>query len=243
MASGPLSCLSLGEGSSQPYGVQDGLEGYVPARIGILPCQFWPIAAHYESRSPMNVTEAVQVEICKGFDEFVLQGFDRQPYMKGLSPRFIAQSLAQRQLPVPGEMIQRVWAKEGGACQACSSAPVYYKSKVFPSSTWQIWLGDLSQSARNADAILLPMVLSLEESRYHERGIAVAERSAEILLLLIDTASGRMIWAGGRKVHLPEKRLATDLKAPDFDPPPWSDVAQRLFVEPVWQDFPGRKVL
>jgi hypothetical protein len=215
----------------------------VPARIAILSCQFWPPGAHYESRSPLNVTGQVLVDICHGFDGFVLQGFDRQPYMKGLSPKFLAQALSAKKLMDPQEIIHKVWAKEGGVCKACTSAPEYYKTKVVPSPSWQIWLGDLSQSARNADAVLLPMILSLGEKRYHERGIAVAERSAEIVLFLIDTASGRMIWAGGRKVHLPEKRLATDLKTPDFEPPPWADVAQRLFVEPVWQDFPGRKIL
>lgn len=238
-----VGCTFAGEGAMRGYGVQDGLEGYIPARIAILGCQFWPNVAFYHERGPMNVGEAVLQEVCARFDEFVLQGFDRQPYMKGLSPRFVSQSLAAKNLTSPQEMLQKVWAQEGGPCKACVSAPHYYKSKVMMSAAWHIWLGQVSQAVRNADALLLPMVLSLEEARYQERGIAVAERSAEIIMLLIDTASGRMIWAGGRKVHLPEKRLIQDFKIPQLEPPSWSDVGQRLFVEPVWQDFPGRKTL
>ena len=242
-ALGLQGCISLGDSAFVSYGVQDGLEGYVPARIGILNCQIWPLSAFYERRGPLTAPESVVAEICTGFDAFILQGFERQPYMKGLSPRFVNQALSGKNLQSPSAVIHRVWAREGGPCTGCASPLVYYKTKVMPSASWQIWLGELSQSARNADAILLPLILSAEESRYHERGIAVAERSAEILLLLIDTASGRLMWAGGRQVHLPEKRLAQDLQQPDFDPPPWSDVTQRLFVEPVWQDFPGRKTL
>lgn len=245
-----IGCTTTGDdqsgGRSSDYGVQLGLEGFVPARIAIVPCQGWPSIAYYPGRRPMNAPQSALELICKKYDEFVLQGFDRQPYMKGLSPKFVEKSLALKKLPLSNEIVGKLWAKKAGPCSGCANPPQFYTFKIATLPEWEIWVGQVSQAARSADALLMPMVVSLEESRYADRGIVVAERAAQVSLFLIDTASGKLLWAGGRQVFLPEKRLSSgpgSVDAAGLEPPPWDDVAARLFVEPLWQDFPGRKTL
>ncbi len=233
-------------GRSSDYGVQLGLDGFVPARIAIVPCQGWPSIAYYPGRRPTNAPQSALEYICNKYDEFILQGFDRQPYMKGLSPKFVEKSLAAKNLPLLNQIVAKLWAKKAGPCPGCANPPQYYTLKIAPLPDWEIWVGQVSQAARSADALLIPMVVSLEESRYVDRGIAVAERASQVSLFLIDTASGKLLWAGGRQVFLPEKRLSPgpgSVNAAGLEPPPWDDVAARLFVEPLWQDFPGRKTL
>jgi hypothetical protein len=70
----------------------------------------------------------------------------------------------------------------------------------------------------------------------------VAERAAGVALLLIDTNSGALLWAGGREAVLPEKRLGGGNVAGTLALPPWSGVEARLLTEELWRDFPGRQV-
>ena len=102
-------------------------------------------------------------------------------------------------------------------------------------------LNDLSRTVRNADATLVPAVTYVRQRRFEDRGLNIAERSAEIVLLLIDTNNGLLLWSGGRQAQISNQLMASTKSPATIDYPPWPDLRQRLLIEALWRDFPGRQ--
>ncbi|RYZ83966.1 MAG: hypothetical protein EOP04_18935 [Proteobacteria bacterium] len=74
-----------------------------------------------------------------------------------------------------------------------------------------------------------------------DRGIYYATRSAAIVLLLIDTNNGELIWSGGKKgdIRVPLEGKPSDPKAVPL--PTWEEVNKRILVPELWAEFPGRQ--
>ncbi len=85
-----LSCNTLPDGK---IGLQDQNQAFIPARVAVLPCQPWPKGAPFQGLLSSNVATQDLNELCSSFDEFVLNGFSGQPYMRGLSPNLVEQLL------------------------------------------------------------------------------------------------------------------------------------------------------
>src|SRR5690606_35959696 len=91
-----LLCLSAGLGisgctttsQSHEFGMQPGHVGYVPARIAIVPCQDWPTGARFASLPLSNLKDIERAALCESFNQFVIEGFTGQPYMRGYSPSY-----------------------------------------------------------------------------------------------------------------------------------------------------------
>jgi len=240
LAALPLAGCITASGQAS-YGVQSEHTGYVPARIAIFPCRRWPARASYQDLPLSNVQDTAVTELCQEFDTFVVDGFSAQPFMKGYSPKYVEKALGQAESAAFTADLDRTWRREAGDCRDCRTPPAYYKAQVAARPAWRRRLDDVSNHVHGADAVLLPFVTYTTERHYDDRGVAVTERAAGVALLLIDTDTGDLIWAGGREAAVPSKRFVAGDVTNSPPPPLWSAVADRLLVEDLWREFPGRQ--
>lgn len=225
------------------YGIQTEHQSYVPARTAIIPCRIWPDGARYKKLPLTSAKESEVQALCAAIDEYVLDAFSNQPFMKGFTPKFV-----QRQLEAAGkgtlaQNLASLWAHESGDCADCETPPAYYDRSIPRRTPWLAWLNTLSTSVRNADAVLMPFVTFAYDKRYDDRGLDVHERAAGVVLLLVDTAKGDLLWAGGREAVVPAKRLRSGNVQAELAPPDWQLVKERLLSDDLWREYPGRQTL
>lgn len=220
------------------YGVQPDHSSFVPARIAVLKCRNWPAGARFKSLPLSNFTPEELKGLCKEFDQFVLKGFESQPYMRGLSPRAVERVLGPEFLM----RIDREWRHLPEDCQFCGGPPSFYAESVAVRADWRTWLGQLSRNTKNADAVLMPFLTHGFQRSWNDRGILLTERVAGITALLIDTNNGNLLWAGGRSAVASNQKLADKPTTENPSPPEWKMLHRRLFTQDVWKEFPGRQV-
>ena len=242
---GPIVILSLITACtatlpSVDYGMRPEHRSFIPARIAVLPCTEWPNGARYQALP--NITSIAQVsDLCAVFDAFAVQGFQNQPFLKGFSPKAVATLLGQAQTPDLIKKIDSLWGHSPTDCMDCTNAPTFYSTSIAGRPEWRSWLHDFSRSVRNADAVLMPRVTYARERKLNDRGLLLAERSAEIVMLLIDANNGLLLWSGGRQAQIANQRIENEKPSSALEFLPWPELNQRLFIETVWKDFPGRQ--
>jgi hypothetical protein len=236
-------CASSHNKSIQ-YGISPSKKGYIPARIALLSCISWPaVASQIKNQSITNVPPEESKKLCDEFDQYVASGFDNQPFMKGLSPKFVEKLYGQvpERTPIPS-MINQLWTSTETDCITCETLPSFYLSSIATRPKWGLWLQDLSNLTRGSDALLLPLLVHNTVTKRDERGLMVAERSALVALLLIDTTNGELIWAGGREATVASKAFSNDPKAASLVAPTSEELKRKLFTDAIWLDFPGRQI-
>jgi hypothetical protein len=224
------------------YGVQTNFASLIPARISVLPCRSWPSTSRFVGQPLSNTSNEEFSKICTGFDEFVIDGFKNQPFMRGFSPKAVGKLLDTAKQTALLKEIDMLWRPANIDCSKCRSPMKFYTTAIADQQLWRMWLNQLSKATRNADAILLPFVSYHFTNREDDRGLDVAKRSIGIALLLIDTGTGKLIWSGGRESY------AANIDVPktgaeQVQPPAIEAVLARIFVEDVWKEFPGRLFL
>jgi hypothetical protein len=222
------------------FGVAPGAAGFVPARTAILPCHPWPSGARFKTLPLTSLNDAGVQELCTKLDAYVVASFDNQPYMKAFSPKFVVKALETAHVENDATAIARLFARDGDKGQDATSPPAYYAASPAERPEWTAWVANAASAAKNADALLMPFVLYGDERRYDDRGLIVAERQAGVALLLVATATGKLIWSGGREAAVPTKRLGRAAEPPPM--PAWDLVLERLLTEDLWRDYPGRQV-
>jgi hypothetical protein len=228
------SCVS----TPAEYGIQDQAVAFIPARIAVLPCKIWPRGLNYRGLPLSNTGDEKMQELCTKTDAFIIDGFAGQPYMRGISPNVVAQLLAKNEKSDLLDTMSQTLLSDDG-CSDCNSPITYYKKAITDQNDWRIWLNSFSRAVANSDAVLLPFVIFSYEGRINDRGIETSYRQAGLLVFLIDTNSGKLVWAGGRQAEIKHQGEPYDSKKPDI--PSWQALEQRLFVSDIWQDFPGRQ--
>ena len=222
------------------YGIQEQAIAFIPARIAVLPCQPWPRGLSYKGLPLSNTGDEKAKELCSKIDDFVVEGFSGQPYMRGISPSIVTKLLKQSEnMDLLTSMNKILLSENGTKCSNCTSPIAYYKKAIAPQEDWRLWLNSFSRSVANADAILLPFLIFSYEGRANDRGLETAYRQAGILLFLIDTNSAKLIWSGGRQAEIKNQGKPYEVKTPDT--PSWKALEERLFISDVWQEFPGRQ--
>jgi hypothetical protein len=241
-----LSCVAgcVTTGTEEPsYGVQSGHEGFVPARIAIMPCQKWPVGTQLKQRANVNVASDPIPEICERFDREVLAGFERQPYMKGFSPKFVRKALESSSQKDALLALPKLWTLGGAGCTEAHTPVACYSRSVSQVPAWNAWLATVSNATRHADAVLLPLVTEAREEHLNIRGLDMAERSLSLELFLVSTNRGELLWAGGRTVRDSTKRLAGEKPLESLTYPAWDQILSLVFNATLWRDFPGRQIL
>ena len=222
------------------YGLQLNHSSFVPARVAVLHCQEWPNGARYKTLPLTNFSKDDVQQICKKFDDFVINGYDGQPYMRGISQKGVKRRLDKK---LGEEFLQKVsslWQHLETDCQNCTNPAQFYTLSIAERQQWRQWLVELSKNAKSADAVLLPMVTYGYNRTVNDRGVMVQEKGAGLTMLLIDTNNGYLLWAGGREA-VSSNQSFHDNNAP-LEPPTDKSLYQRLFTDDIWKDFPGRQV-
>ncbi len=223
------------------FGIQANHVSYTPARTLVLNCRPWPTAGLYAGQPTSNFSPDDIQALCRKFDEFILRGFEGQPFMRGLSPKAVEKGLAAAQKPQHVDEINHQWRHLGTPCVPCNNPVSFYNTAIAPRGDWLLWLNTLSRSVRNADAVLLPLITFGSHLQFNDRGVIVNQRRAGVVMYLIDTERGSIIWAGGREAEVSHKALvgATETTPPAL--PSLDRLMERLFIDDMWKDFPGRQ--
>jgi hypothetical protein len=175
----------------------------------------------------------VVAETCQAFDQKVLQAFENQPYMNGLSPRALQKALQDQKIKV-GD-IDQLWQRDASTCQECKDPGAFYRKSIAPRVPWRNWLQQVADRTKDGDAILLPFVMTMQQSQFTDRGIPMQRHAGEVAILLIDSRSGALIWYRTRTAIL-DQLAKPDTAAQD----PWNLLRQRLWIPYLWDGFPGR---
>ena len=222
-------------------GMQPAHVGYVPAAIAILPCRAWPAGARFKNLPLTSAKDDELAAICATVDKALLDGFGGQPYMRGYSPKAVKKQLELAGKGLLLDELPALFAHGADSCLECPTAAAFYNRTVKERLPFRGWLAAVAQTAKSPDAALLPFVTYAYDKRYNDRGLHVAERAAGVLLLLVDTAHGELLWAGGREAAVANERLEATKVHVDLVPPPWDEATARLLTEDLWREFPGRQ--
>lgn len=237
------SCIHTNEPEAK-FGINPSRKGFVPARIALLPCMIWPSGSTKIKHLPLvNRPREETTAICEDFDKYVADGFDNQPYMKGLSPKLVDKLYtAAGMTPSIIDALTSEWKGLAGDCQNCTNIPNLYVRSIQPRRSWQIWLANFSKATKGADALMVPIILSVNTRIEDDRGILQSIRSGAIAILLIDTNDGSLLWSGGRESEVVYKALVGSISRNQMKEPPVDDLKRRLFTDAIWIEFPGRQV-
>ncbi|MFW7377820.1 MAG: hypothetical protein ACOH5I_03290 [Oligoflexus sp.] len=227
--------------NNEQLGLQIDNLAYIPARIAVLPCRLWPEQASYREMPLSNIPEDNRRELCQNLDQFVVEGFKNQPYMRGISPSVVLALLEREEKLDILDRIDELWRRQPSDCSNCTNAVSYYKQAISERESWRLWLSEFSRAAFNSDAILIPFITYAHEGRTEERGLSVAYRNGGTILLLIDTNTGALIWAGGREAQARRQLPKTQAGPESPEYPAWSELVNRLLIDEIWQQFPGRQ--
>ncbi len=227
--------------SPAKYGVQANHLAHIPARIAVLPCALWPQGALYAGQSKTEMPATEITEFCSKFDKFVLAGFEGQPYVRGLAPAVVKQLLKRQSNLAQLEQLEPLWFRPTLACASCKDPLAYYKDVLAGREDWRQWLSGISRETTSSDAVLIPFLAEARGEVIDDRGLYFAQRTAKIVLLLIDSNNGELIWIGTKQGEL---RLPLDKKPADPKSvalPSWDELNARIFVPELWAEFPGRQ--
>ncbi len=227
-----------------PFGINPSRRGYVPARIALTPCIKWPDRATRIKGLPMINRPKEEIDsICEDFDKYVADGFDNQPYMKGLSPKLVDKLYAASGMSPPIEdTITQEWRSLATDCQQCDNLPTFYNESIRTRPSWQIWLTKFSNATKGSDAIMIPFLLSANTRVEDDRGMLQSIRGGALAILLIDTNDGSLIWSGGRETDVIYKALVNTTSKSQMKEPPLDDLKRRLLTDALWLEFPGRQI-
>jgi hypothetical protein len=228
---------------SKSQGIQEDYLAYVPARIAVTPCRLIPQGVVSEDLKPTNLPAEMTAGICAQVDKFVLQGFEGQPFMKGLTPSVVQELLNRSGNPDLLSQLDGIWGQAAINCEECESLTDLYKKKLLTNARWQIWLDQLSKSAANADALLVPFLTYAARNETTERGLKINDIGAQVVVLLIDTAKGDLIWSGVREANVANRKLMSPSGEVKVEAPPLDLLMPRLLANDIWREFPGRQFL
>ena len=235
-----LGCTTAAKEAT--WGVQPERASLVPARIAIIPCRPWPAASRFSALPLTSQKEADVNTLCAQYDTFVTEGFKAQPYMRGLSPKLITKVIETEKKPSLIEDGFKLWTSSlSSACMNCKTAAGYYSSSIAALPDWRKWLAEFGGVAKGADAILIPFFMYAYEDLLDDRGLIEKKRAAGVSLLLVETSTGALIWAGNQEAVATTKEFSTSSSAKELAFAPWERVMQRLLVNNIWRDFPGRQ--
>lgn len=240
---GSASCVTQFD-EDAPYGVTPNKTGYIPARMALASCITWPERATRISGMPLgNASRDETQKLCNEFDLYIAAGFENQPFMKGLSPKFVEKLYASSGMsPSISDAIAQQWQHSSEDCSSCRTPTAFYNGSIAHRKQWNVWLANFARATKGTDAILVPLILYNNTTKEDDRGLMVARRTASIALLLIDTANGELIWSGGREADVASKAFQEDPRAKNLAPPDQDELKKRLFTDALWLAFPGRQV-
>lgn len=234
-------CVTLRGDDRSRNGMNPDRLAYIPARTAILPCQRWPSTSSFESLRLTNASKEEISAICTAFDEFIIAGFESQPFMQGMTPRFVQKLLSQATPPVTINAGFATWQREAQDCTDCDTPLEFYTRSIAQRETWRMWLHQTSKATRDADAMLIPFLVYAYKDKVNNRGVVEARRVGGVLIILIDTSTGEVIWSQTRDAEVSNKKLQTDPGSNQLEVPTTDTLLSRLLTQDLWLEYPGRQ--
>ena len=237
------SCVSSFQ-EDTPFGITPTKAGYIPARMALVPCMTWPERSSRIKGQRLGVAGPEETKkLCAELDLYIASGFENQPFMKGLSAKFVEKLYTQAGMsPAVNLAIAQNWQRNPQDCAECTTLAAFYIASIAPRKEWSVWLSEFSRATKGTDAILIPLILHHAIAQENERGLTIARRSAFVAMLLVDTTNGDLIWSGGRESDVVTKAYDEDPEAKKLQPPSQEELNRRLFTDALWLGFPGRQV-
>jgi hypothetical protein len=195
---------------------------------------------NFASHLQTTALEQEQLEFCKSIDAYVLEAFRGQNFMRGFTPRAVEKALSEaKKLPLLDSFMSH-WRLDPKECGNCADIGTLYTRVVKPGPAWREWLLDFSTSTHHSDALLIPILDFAREDKENDRGLLLSKRSMGVVILLIDTQNGNLIWTSQRQSTLSTHRLreGAGVSFPDF--PEWKLITRELLIDTLWREYPGR---
>ncbi len=226
--------------STGNYGIQTAYQSYIPAKTAVLACRPWPGTSNFPKHPQSNASPEEQQSFCTAVDEAVLDAFKGQSFMRGYTPKAVDKSLRESHKTKLLDEFATHWRIEGNDANECTNIVSFYNEVIRNRPNWRRWLLDLSVGTKQSDAVLIPFLALARSEQVNDRGLLLAKRQIEVVLLLIDIPSGALIWAGHRHSSMSDHRLLenSDNVYPNF--PTWESLVRELFISSLWREYPGK---
>lgn len=218
--------------------VREEYKSYIPARTAVLSCRSWDANNKIKNFPESNVNTSDVLEFCRQFDEFILESFKGQTFMRGFAPAAVRKFLSGANKSDLLTSFASYWSSD--LASHFEDPVAYYEAKVRPSLEWRQWLMEFSSSVRHSDALLIPFLSYAREEHLNDRGLLLSKRVMRMDLLLVDMESGNIIWNSNRVDSHSKNKLPTssDNSHPGY--PEWNLLVSDLLVESMWKGYPGR---
>ncbi len=200
-------------------GIQTNYRSYIPARTAVLKCRSWPHTVDIAT-------------LCASVDAHILDNFRGQNFMRGLSPRAVDKALAEAKKEPLLSTLLSTWNLH----KDTPNIAEFYDEHVQKKKEWLSWLDDFSVHTHHTDALLIPFLYLAKEEKENDRGLLHSKRSLSLILLLIDTQSGDLIWTSQRQRTLKNSTFGNEYTL--F--PEWNLLLQDLLINSLWKDYPGK---
>ena len=224
-----LSACSLWTPKNKPqiYGIQDHYREYIPAKIAILPAQLWPQQNVRNSNYESNVEDLFVLKTAQMIDISIQKAFTHQADLE-------TQTIDPK-TPLLNELMgQWIFSKQLNHDKHDDQPLFFYDTILSHRSTWLNKLNQLAQETAYFDAVLIPFLYMIREDQRKDGGLFVSQRQLQLVLFLIDTPTGKLIWVKKRHIQHNHKDTHHFLEYPN-----WSILYSQLFVNHLWQAFPG----
>ncbi len=230
------------------FGLSEEFKGYIPARTVIWPCQFWPQRAVMDAFQPSNRPIDEQNVFCQAIDTHITRAFEGEPYIKAFSSKAVVERLKsyndghvlkafdyiKRSIPPAGTL-----SKENEVAA--------YQQYFFENPAWLPWLLNLSEATLQADAVLFPFLVTLNQFSLDDRGIFYNRTFGRIAFLLVDINTGKLIWARASSGQILTPSNAPQKMAEDITGKKEKDqglkssiaLGQKLLTTQLWLGYPG----
>lgn len=223
-----------------PFGLQPEFKAINPSRVLAVPPFVLPDPGHAAS---VDAAALELGQVLKIVETEVLKAFKGQPSVNGVSFSSVRATLAADPKPIyttldtilkstSAKLISTDATIRNSLSKNClgrKNFVDYYGLCVVGDKPWTENLNALSARVLNADSALLIAVTHLDKKLSH----AQYKIEAEIAAILVDTNSGKVIWA--REIRDESTNSPDKLSFPE-----WQPLFEKIINEKFWLEFPGR---
>lgn len=222
-------------------GTQSGYSAVNPASIIAVPVL--TLANPAKTTSSIDLATISSEQIIPQIEKKVISSFEGQPNINGYPFSVVTKATATEKPNIIDELNKTMHAvanrfysrdiKERllitSQCFGRSNFIEFYSYCLANETRWLASLNALSARVLNSDSALFIVIDDLNTQVRKDQ----YEITASVVVLLIDTNNGKLIWANEKAV------TKSNLQNPKTLPS-WSALIDEIFTKDFWNEFPGR---
>ena len=233
---------------SQPSGSSFGelntkYLGYIPVRTSVLSClDLTDVGA---SQASEQLVAALRQEVCRLYDQFVLDGFKNQKFMRGYTPNAVEKFYKRtaRLNPASRDHQKNFMTFLSSQLRTLRGLDSHQgsSSDLKLGEQWQEPLLEFSLDVGNSDALFLPVLTEIGTKKTSVQGEEVLRVQVHLHSILIDTTRNAVVWHSKIERFFYSKNLSSlENTNKQLDPSTLSKVFADLFLDHHWMSYPGR---